>query len=69
MEQGLGLTFVLEDFEVDLELGKKRLAHVDLYKGKAEREVLEELRGLSLAELSPMMAFNRICEWNSKLKK
>ena len=54
---------------MDLELGKKRLATVDLYNGEAEREVLEEPRGLNLAELSPMMAFNRICEWNSMLKK
>ena len=50
-------------------IGKKNLSPVDLYNGEAEREVLEELRSLNPAELSPMMAFNRICEWNSKLKK
>ena len=61
--------FALEDCEGDLDLGKKRLAPVDLCNGEAEREVLEELRGLNLAELSPMMAFNRVCQWNSMLKK
>ena len=69
VKKGLGLTFVLEECEVDLELGKKCLAPADLYNGEAERKVLEELRGLNLAELSPMMAFNRICEWNSMLKE
>ena len=61
VEQGLGLTFVLEDCVVDLEIGKKGVSPVTLNYNEAEREVLEELRGLNLAELSPMMAFSRIC--------
>ena len=61
VEQGLGLTFVLEECEVDLEIRKKGLFPVTLDCKEAEREVLEKLRGLNLAELSPIMAFNRIC--------
>lgn len=61
VKKGLGLTFVLEEWEVDLEIGKKGLSSVTLDCREAEREVLEELRGINLAELSPIMAFNRIC--------
>ena len=60
VKKGLGLTFALEECEVDLEIGKKGLTPVTLDYKEAEREVLEELRGLNLAELSPMMAFNQI---------
>ena len=45
---------------MDLEIGKTGLSPVTLDYKEAKREVLEELRGLNLAELSPMMAFNQI---------
>ena len=61
VEQDLGLTFVLEECEVDLEIGKKGLSPVTLDYKEAKREVLDELRSLNLADLSPIMAFNRIC--------